>query len=507
MPDKSKSENFPSAAAISREKRRAPPECSATLAHPSPAPTPPVPANPGTSDSIPPRAPRPSKRRPSAPHAQINSTKAATRDPDSAAANPPLEIPARAKPPPRPAPLQQFPESQESRRHPQNKPREVSEFPRRSTHAKAPAPMPDPRCPAPPSPQIIALRPQPSAPSGPPRPIAKTAPPTPDNVLSKARAPASASMRKSPKNAPAPVSNRRRRCPAARSARCPLQIPRAVRPPVKRVVRLISHQKFRHIRIPQQNRASPAQSRHQRSILRRHVTPSQTAPTLARPPSHIHTTLHRNRHAVQQSKRIRMRTRPRPDRSLRNRRLFPRALHIHIHKRIQLRIAPRVQFRNPPQMRIHQFHGRNRPRTNLLRHLHSGKEIQIIHCERTEKHANAPASLARTPPQARVLTLQQPSRHCGMCAFDFDAVECPTQSERESNDPLHPRNNFPGAVRLHPYRSQPRATTATTRPAAIAAAAASTTSHQHPRKARAREIRRRFHHARPRRKPPRRRNP
>jgi hypothetical protein len=42
---------------------------------------------------------------------------------------------------------------------------------------------------------------------------------------------------------------------------------------------------------------------------------------------------------------------------------------------------------------------------NLLRHLHSRKEIQIIHCERTKKHANAPASLARTLARPRVLTL------------------------------------------------------------------------------------------------------
>jgi hypothetical protein len=194
----------------------------------------------------------------------------------------------------------------------------------------------------------------------------------------------------------------RRRFPAARSARCPLQIPRTIRPPVKSIVRLISHQKFRHIRIPQQNRASPSQSRHQRRIFRRDVAAPQSAPALARPPRHIHTTLRRNRYAVQQSKRIRVRTRPRSDCSLRNLRLLPRPIHVHMHKRIQLRIASRIQFRNPPQMRIHQFHRRNRPRTNLLRHLHSRKEIQIIHSSLDRNRANAPASLARTLARPRV---------------------------------------------------------------------------------------------------------
>ena len=146
--------------------------------------------------------------------------------------------------------------------------------------------------------------------------------------------------------------NRRRFAPA-RSARCPLQIPRAVRPPVKSIVRLISHQKFRHICIPQQNRTRPAQSRHQRRIFHRNVAATQTAPTLARPPRHIYTTLHRNRHAVQRPKRIRMRTRPLPNRSLRNLRLRTRCIHVHIRKRIQLRIPPRIQFRNPLQMRVH----------------------------------------------------------------------------------------------------------------------------------------------------------
>ena len=48
----------------------------------------------------------------------------------------------------------------------------------------------------------------------------------------------------------------RRRFPAARSARSPLRIPRTIRSPIECIVRLISHQKFRHIRIPQQNRPS-----------------------------------------------------------------------------------------------------------------------------------------------------------------------------------------------------------------------------------------------------------
>ena len=196
-----------------------------------------------------------------------------------------------------------------------------------------------------------------------------------------------------------------RRFPAARSARCPLQIPRTIRPPVKSIVRLISHQKFRHIRIPQQNRASPSQSRHQRRVLRGNVAATQTAPTLARPPRHFQRTLHRNRHAMQRTQRIRMRTRPRLDCSLRNLRLLPRPIHIHMHKRIQLRIPPRIQFRNPPQMRIHQLHRRNRPRTNLPCHLHSRKEIQITHSSLDRNPANAPASLARTLALPRVLTL------------------------------------------------------------------------------------------------------
>ena len=72
--------------------------------------------------------------------------------------------------------------------------------------------MPDPQCPAPPSPQIIAPHPPPFAPSAPPLPAAKTVLPTRDNVPWKARALASASIRKSPKNAPGRVSNLRRRC-------------------------------------------------------------------------------------------------------------------------------------------------------------------------------------------------------------------------------------------------------------------------------------------------------
>jgi len=191
-----------------------------------------------------------------------------------------------------------------------------------------------------------------------------------------------------------PRSNRRR-FPSARSAGCPLQIPRAIRPPVKRIVRLISHQKFRHIRIAKQNCPSCSQPRNQRRVLGRNETLPQTAPTLARPPRHFHRTLHRNRHAMQRTQRIS--TRVRPNRGLRNLGLRARPIHIHMYKRIQLRFAAAIQFRDPRQMRIDKLHGRNSPRPNLLSHLHSRKKIQFIHSELNKNHANAPASLARTP--------------------------------------------------------------------------------------------------------------
>jgi hypothetical protein len=87
-----------------------------------------------------------------------------------------------------------------------------------------------------------------------------------------------------------------------------------------------------------------------------------------------------------------------------------------MYKRIQLRFAAAIQFRDPRQMRIDKLHGRNSPRPNLLSHLHSRKKIQFIHSELNKNHANAPASLARTP-----------SPHAPH-DFDFVAAHCSAPS-------------------------------------------------------------------------------
>src|SRR6202041_2451225 len=83
-----------------------------------------------------------------------------------------------------------------------------------------------------------------------------------------------------------------------------------------------------------------------------------------------------------------------------------------------------------------------------------------------------------------------------------DAVECPTHSERESNDPLHPRRDFTDDFHLHAHRSQPRATTARTH----AAAATSSATKTRPCPTRNPENRGRSHGPRTSRKSPRRRN-
>ena len=262
--------------------------------------------------------PRPSESNPRSP-AQRNTTTLQSLDRARLIASSLQQILARSvssqlapPPPPSPASLYPTPRSPKSQFA-------ILERPFLRTRAPAQAPKAHPPRPVPPSLQTKPAHPQPSSPSAPPRQSNQTRLLPQDNVPSREFFPASASIRKSRKNAPARVSIHLHRSPLRPSnnptqspppllrstPRRPFQIPRIARLPAQRIVCLIRHQKFRRIRISQNNRTRRPQPRNQRRIHLRHIILPQQRPRRCRPARHINTAFNRQRNAMQRLQRVR----------------------------------------------------------------------------------------------------------------------------------------------------------------------------------------------------------
>ena len=191
----------------------------------------------------------------------------------------------------------------------------------------------------------------------------------------------------------------RRRLAAARSARRPRQIPRIVRAPIKKIVRLPGHQQFGSIGHAQNHRARRPQPRHQRSILRRHISRPQARPGLAPMSRHINRRLNRKWHAMQ-----------RPEFTgtifaahhsvLRRARLRQYELRLAIDKSIQARIKPR----NALEMIPRDFNRRNFSSPNPPRDLRGGRQGRWMNGDLTIQERIVPLQSDLCPPQSVLIS-------------------------------------------------------------------------------------------------------